>query len=287
MKNFVLVGAAGYIAPKHFEAIKSTWGNLAAIHDPYDSVGIIDRYFQLAKYFKNAKDFEGFCKDSSGLIDYFVICSPNYTHFSYCKLALQLGADAICEKPVVLYEQDINQLLELERSTGHKVWTIMQLRLGTVYPTLQEMFAKNLIPKNVPIKVTYTTPRGDWYDQSWKSDIECSGGLIFNIGVHIIDLLCSIFGPTVHVQSVMSGYRSLDVSLAFASGHSVDLWLSTQPGRVARRTITIGNKVIDLSEQFTDLHIKSYQKILAGEGFGLETSRLAIRTCNQIREQNL
>jgi UDP-N-acetyl-2-amino-2-deoxyglucuronate dehydrogenase len=267
------------------KAIKDVGGDLVAIMDPSDSVGIIDSYFPEAKYFSEFERFDRYCTDR-GDISYVSICSPNYLHDAHCRFALRIDADAICEKPLVLRERNLDQLIELEKDTGRRVWNILQLRLGNVYKDIQEYLineiANNFLFHNVSLE--YIAPRGSWYNYSWKMDREKSGGLISNIGIHLLDLLCSLFKSPVRCLSHHRGTGKHRRSEHFIQGFEnalVDVKLSVDGKE--KRMLTINDVGFDLSREIKGLHTKSYQEILNGNGFGIEDARPAIRLCDQLR----
>jgi UDP-N-acetyl-2-amino-2-deoxyglucuronate dehydrogenase len=274
-KNYVLLGA-GFVAPRHYRAIKETGGNLLAILDPYDSVGIIDSYFKDCKYFREYERFDRFCLGQD--IDYAVICSPNYLHDSHCLWALRSGFSAICEKPLVLNPRNLDQLLLAEDEYGGRIWNILQLRLS---PILQQM--KPYITQCNQVRVVYYTPRGDWYDYSWKNDVQKSGSTIFNIGIHLIDLLLYLFGTGWSISTWKNRKRSCMGHLEIRDT-KVLIELSIEKDKTPTRTFIINGHDFDLSENFGDLHTLSYQKILAGEGFGIHDVFPAIDLCSHLRD---
>ena len=298
MKKFALIGAAGYIAPRHMQAIKATGNELVAAYDPNDSVGIIDSHFPEAHFFT---EFERFDRHVDKLhrqvenkkIDFMSICSPNYLHDSHMRFALRSGADAICEKPLVLNPWNIDGLLEIEKDTGHKVNTILQLRVHPAIVALREKVKSQPRDKKYEVDLTYITSRGKWYLQSWKGDINKSGGIATNIGVHFFDMLHFIFGDLqqniVHHVSETKSSGFLEYENARVRWFlSIDLEdvpadiLAT--GQRTFRSITVDGEDIEFSGGFTDLHNRSYEQILAGNGFGLEENRTAISTVAHIRD---
>lgn len=297
MKKFALIGAAGYIAPRHMQAIKATGNDLVAAYDPNDSVGIIDSHFPTAHFFT---EFERFDRHVDKLhrqapenqINYISICSPNYLHDSHMRFALRNGADAICEKPLVLNPWNIDGLLEMEKDTGCKVNTILQLRVHPAIIALKEKVQSKQQDKKYEVDLTYITSRGKWYLQSWKGDIKKSGGIATNIGVHFFDMLHYIFGELQnnivhHVSDTKSaGYLEYENARVrwFLSVDIEDVPADIQAsGQRTFRSITVDGEEIEFSGGFTDLHIRSYEEILAGRGFGLEENRTAITTVAYIR----
>lgn len=297
MKNFALIGAAGYIAPRHMQAIKATGNRLVAAYDPNDSIGIIDSHFPDASFFT---EFERFDRQIDKLrranngqaIDYVSICSPNYLHDSHMRFALRSGADAICEKPLVLNPWNIDGLIDIEKDTGRRVNTILQLRVHPAIIALREKVQKEKRSTKHEVDLTYITSRGNWYLQSWKGDIKKSGGIATNIGVHFFDMLYFIFGElqenVVHHSSDTKAAGYLEYENARVRWFlSVDVEDVPEDqlakGQRTYRSITVDGEEIEFSGGFTDLHVRSYEEILAGRGFGLEENRTAIRTVAAIR----
>lgn len=297
MKNFALIGAAGYIAPRHMKAIKDTCNILVAAYDPNDSVGILDSQFPDADFFT---EFERFDRHIDKLkrardekqIHYVSIASPNYLHDSHMRFALRSGADAICEKPLVLNPWNIEGLKELEADTGHKVSTILQLRLHPAIVKLKKRISTNSSTRKFDLDLTYITSRGHWYLQSWKGDIKKSGGIATNIGVHFFDMLHFVFGKLqnnrVHhcAETKAAGYLEYEKARVrwFLSVDINDVPAEQRlNGQRIYRSIMLNGEQIEFSEGFTDLHTQSYEEILAGRGFGLEENRVAIETVAAIR----
>jgi len=296
--NFALIGAAGYIAPRHMQAVKDTGSRLIAAMDPSDSVGVIDSYFPEASFFT---EFERFDRHLDKLLrqrskeaaDYIAICSPNYLHDSHMRFALRAGADAICEKPLVLNPWNIDGLLEIEETSGRKVNTILQLRVHPAIMALRERVKHEAAAgRKHDVDLTYITSRGLWYLHSWKGDVKKSGGIATNIGVHFFDMLHFIFGGLqdniVHLNDAVRAGGYLEYERArvrwFLSVDADDLPAAQQAaGQRTFRSITMDGEEIEFSGGFTDLHTRSYERILAGEGFGLEENRCAISTVATIR----
>jgi len=289
VKNFVLIGGAGYVAPKHMKAIKAVGGDLIACLDPHDSVGILDSYFSNCKYFSEFERFDRYCSGRD--IDYVVVCSPNYLHDAHCRFGLRIGADVICEKPLVLNERNLDGLLECEREYGGRIWNIMQLRYN------QELIDYSMsVDFHIAMKtqsrsvLMYYAPRGSWYDYSWKSDVEKSGGLITNIGVHLIDMLVQLFQPGYKYDRLdfscdergVCDDQTLRFGLRLGKA-TIDIILSTNPEYQASRILHVGGKRFDLSKGFGASHNTSYERIMDGHGFGVESVRPAIRICETIR----
>jgi UDP-N-acetyl-2-amino-2-deoxyglucuronate dehydrogenase len=274
MKNFALIGAAGYIAKRHVEAIKSINGNLIMMCDPNDNVGYIDSLFPNCKYFKEIERFDrqlnrfDFQNDK---IDYVSICSPNYLHDSHIRLSVRNNCNVICEKPLVLKTEHLNMLKEVEAKYNKKVLTILQLRLHPVIKELKKQVQNS--NEKFKIKLKYITPRGMWYDYSWKGDIDKSGGVLFNIGIHFFDMLIWIFGEPVIDNVQISNKKALG-TLNFKNAE-VEFYLSIDYNDLphkewkAFRSLNINDKDYDFSEGFTELHNISYEKIINGEGFGI------------------
>ena len=299
-KNFALIGAAGYIAPRHMKAIKETGNNLVAALDPYDGIGIMDSHFPEAHFFTEFERFDRFVdkwhREQEKRIDYIGITTPNYLHDAHIRFALKNGADAICEKPLVLNPHNIDQLKVIENETGKKVYNILQLRLHDSIIALKEKVSKELEanPNKVyDIDLTYLTSRGKWYFQSWKGDEAKSGGIASNIGVHFYDMLCWIFGDVeeniVHLKTQDANAGSFKLKNA-----NVRWFLSVNydyipedvkaKGMRTYRSITVDGDEIEFSGGFTDLHTRSYEEILKGNGFGLDEAYSSIRTVSTIRK---
>lgn len=297
MKNFALIGAAGYIAPRHLKAIRDTGNNLVAAYDPNDSVGIMDAYFPDADFFTEFERFDRHIDKikrikNKNKIDYVSIASPNYLHDSHARFALRSGAHAICEKPLVLNPWNIDGLKEIESDTGHKIYTILQLRLHPAIITLRKKVKAALPSKKYDLDLTYITSRGHWYLQSWKGDVNKSGGIATNIGVHFYDMLHFVFGAAqsnvVHYCSNMKAAGYLEYERArvrwFLSIDIDDIPTENRlKGQRTYRSISIDTEEIEFSDGFTDLHTRSYEEILKGQGFGLEENRVAIETVAAIR----
>lgn len=301
MKNFAIIGAAGYIAPRHMQAIKETQNRLVAVADPADSVGILDRYFLDVRYFPEIERFDRHLEKlrhgpEQNKVQYVAICSPNYLHDAHVRLALRSGCIAICEKPLVINPWNLDQLAQVETETGGKVNTIMQLRL---HPAVQQLKAhleaqKTASPaspkKQVSLK--YITGRGPWYQLSWKGREERSGGLVTNIGIHFFDMLLWLFGNLqqmeVSVLTPTDAKGTLELEFATVSWHlSVDFknlpFDATAGGATMFRSITIDGKELDFTGGFSSLHTRSYDEILNGNGFGIEDARPAIELVHKIR----
>lgn len=295
-KNFALIGASGYIAPRHLKAIKDTNNNLLAAFDRFDSVGIIDSYFPNSNFFVEPEIFDRFIEklkfDEDVHLDYVSICTPNYLHDSHIRMALRRGADAICEKPLVLNPWNLDALQKMEIESGQRIWNILQLRLHKSIIDLKAKVESAPKDKVFDVDLTYITSRGNWYYTSWKGDLRKSGGIATNIGVHFYDMLSWIFGGVkkneVHVQTHdrSSGYLEFERARVrwFLSINGDTLPNEVKmKGQRTYRSITIEGNELEFSDGFTDLHTKIYKGILEGNGFGIEEARNAIEIVHEIR----
>lgn len=298
MKNFGLIGAAGYIAPRHMKAIKDTGNDLLAAFDTFDSVGVIDSYFPNTDFFVEFERFDRHIEklkyDKDTHLDYVSVCTPNYLHDAHIRFALRREADAICEKPLVLNPWNIDALQNMEKETGKKVWNILQLRVHPSIIALKEKIAKGPKDKIYDIDLTYLTSRGNWYFTSWKGDVSKSGGIASNIGVHFYDMLTWIFGDvkrnTVHIHSHdrAGGFLELErarVRWFLAINENLLPKEIKEKGQRTYRSITIENEELEFSSGFTDLHTRSYEEIIKGNGYGMEASRTAIEIVHDIRHK--
>ncbi len=298
MKKFALIGVSGYIAPRHMAAIKDTKNNLVAAIDPNDSVGIIDSFFPEASFFTEFERFDRYVdkeRRKGRNIDYVSICSPNYLHDSHIRFALRSGSDVICEKPLVLNPWNIDGLKEIEKDTGQKVNTILQLRIHPSIQKLRDKVHKKPSSKKYEVDLTYITSRGSWYLRSWKGDVNKSGGIATNIGVHFFDMLGFIFGDLqeniVHSSEDTSAAGYLEYQNARVRWFlSVDYQNIPnhikEKGQRTFRSISIDGEELEFSDGFTDLHRLSYERILNSDGFGLDENRAAIETVSNIRNSN-
>jgi len=303
MKNFAIIGASGYIAPRHMEAIKETGNRLIAAFDPYDGIGIIDSFFPESSFFNQFERFDRFIdkwhRSKQSSIDYISITSPNYLHDAHIRFALKNNCDVICEKPLVLNPHNIDQLALIEDETGKKVNTILQLRL---HPSIIDLKKRVILElKNNPDKIfdidlTYITSRGKWYFYSWKGDESKSGGIASNIGIHFFDMLSWIFGPikksnlyvnTKDTSSGFSNYKNANVRWFLSINKEYLPDHVKKSGIKTYRSMKVGEEEVNFSKGFKDLHIESYKKILSGNGFGLKDSYNSIETVSIIRNQNL
>lgn len=296
MKKFAIIGVGGFIAPRHLQAIRDTGNECVVALDKNDSVGIIDSYFPDAAFFTEFERFDRFIdkrhRDKGEKIDYVSICSPNYLHDAHIRFALRVGADAICEKPLVLNPWNLDALKVVAEEYGRKVNVILQLRLHEAIQALRREILDGPKDKRYQIELTYITPRGKWYLVSWKGDVQKSGGVATNIGVHFFDMLTWIFGPAkqsvVNLSTPLKMAGVLELQRAdvkwFLSLDRNDLPVSHRGEKPKTyRSITVDGKEVEFSEGFTALHTTSYQEILAGRGFGMEDTRQAIEIVSQIR----
>ncbi len=293
--NFALIGVGGYIAIRHVKAIKETGNNLIATLDPFDSVGFLDSYFPEADFFHEFERFERHADKLSRTdkkIDYVSICSPNYLHDSHIRFALRHKANAICEKPLVLNPWNIDALEEIEKETGKKIYNILQLRLHQSIIDLKKKVDEGPKDKIYDIDLSYITSRGKWYHYSWKGDMQKSGGIATNIGVHFFDMLSWIFGPvkssTVHMSELDKAAGFLELERANVRWVlSIDETMLPDDikakGQRTYRSIMIENQEIEFSAGFTDLHTESYKNILVDNGFGLKEARNSIEMVYNIR----
>jgi UDP-N-acetyl-2-amino-2-deoxyglucuronate dehydrogenase len=297
MKQFALIGAAGYIAPRHMGAIKENGHSIVCALDRFDSVGVLDSFFPSADFFT---EFERFDRHIEKLrlkgspIDYVSVCSPNYLHDAHIRFGLRNHADVICEKPIVLNPWNIDSLADIEKQTGKKVYNILQLRLHPAIIALKQMIADGPADKIYDVELTYITSRGNWYYSSWKGDVIKSGGIATNIGVHFYDMLSWVFGELkgnvvhLHQHDRAAGYLEFDKA-------RVRWFLSIQAdtipdelreaGKRTFRSLSINGESFEFSDGFTELHTTSYRKILEGEGFGLMEAKTAIEIVHSIRTQ--
>ncbi len=299
-KNFALIGAAGYVAPKHLKAIKETDNKLLAALDRFDSVGVLDSYFPEASFFVEFERFDRHIeklKRRKGItLDYVSICTPNYLHDAHIRMALRQGANAICEKPLVLNPWNIQPLIEIERECAKKVNTILQLRLHDSIIALKEKIDKGPKDKIYNVDLTYLTSRGNWYNNSWKGEIAKSGGVATNIGIHFFDMLLWIFGGvtenTVHQNDLFSASGCLELERARVRWFlSIDYTMIPETVKLRNqrtyRSIMVDGEEIEFSSGFTELHTKSYQEIIKGNGFGLTDAKPSIQLVHDIRNAEL
>lgn len=292
--NFALTGLAGYIAPRHLQAIRDTGNRLVAAVDPHDSVGLIDSYFPDAAFFTEVERFDRHLErlrrgpeaERVGMVS---VCSPNHLHDAHIRLALRVEADAICEKPLVLNPWNLDQLAEIEAESGHRVWTVLQLRVHPALVALRERLASENRRRHV--RLTYVTSRGTWYRYSWKGDAKKSGGVATNVGVHFFDLLGWLFGAPVrhdvHLAEPERVAGTMDLPGAdvewFLSLDERDLPAGRPEGQTTYRSITVDGDEVEFSGGFRDLHTRVYEETLAGRGFGIEDARASIDLVHRIR----
>lgn len=300
MKNFAIMGVGGYIAPRHLKAIKDTGNNLVAALDVSDSVGILDSFFPNSDFFTEYERFDRHIErlrriQNEKSVDYISICTPNYLHDSHIRFALRSGANAICEKPIVLNPWNIDALIELEKDSGKKVFTILQLRLHPSIIKLKNQISNEIGKNKYDVDLTYITSRGNWYHYSWKGDEKKSGGIATNIGVHFYDMLHFVFGElisnVVHYKddNKMSGYLEYTNARVrwYLSVDYNDLPIEVKKnGQKTFRSITVNGEELEFSDGFGELHTKIYEEILDGKGFELEENRVAIETVSKIRTSN-
>jgi UDP-N-acetyl-2-amino-2-deoxyglucuronate dehydrogenase len=296
MKRFAVIGVGGYIAPRHLKAIKDTGNVVVAALDKNDSVGIIDSYFPDADFFTEFERFDRHLellrRHGAEKVDYVTICSPNYLHDAHIRFALRIGADAICEKPLVLNPWNVAALEEIEQETGHRINTILQLRLHPTIISLKQQVDSGPKNKLYEVELTYITSRGRWYNVSWKGDIHKSGGVATNIGVHFFDMLTWIFGDvrtnTVNLHRHTKACGVLELERArvkwFLSLDHEDLPYKSEPKQKTYRSMTIDGREIEFSEGFTDLHTKSYEQILQGRGFTTKDILTSVKIVSEIRK---
>ena len=301
MDNFALIGVGGYVAPRHLRAIRDSGNRLVAAVDPFDSVGILDRYNLDARFFTEFERFDRFLeklrrKSSDRQVTYVSICSPNYLHDAHVRLALRVKAHAICEKPLVISPWNLDQLAELEGEFGRRVYTVLQLRVHPKLVELREELLKSSPDHRFDVSLTYVTRRGPWYGVSWKGSEEKSGGVAMNIGIHFFDMLMWLFGPVqecqVHLRQTekMAGFLALERADVrwFLSVDATDLPAGyLEAGKPAFRSITIDGSEVEFSGGFEDLHTRVYERTLAGNGFGIEDARPSVDLVHRIRTSEI
>lgn len=296
VQNFAITGVAGYIAPRHLKAIKDTGNRLVAATDPHDAVGILDRFAFDCRFFTEVERFDRHLEKlrrgpEESRVNYVSVCSPNYLHDSHMRMALRVGANVICEKPLVINPWNLDALEELEQETGCRVATILQLRVHPQLVALRERLIAAPKPRH-SVRLTYITARGGWYHVSWKGHEDRSGGIVTNIGIHFFDLITWLFGPVqrsvVHVREPQRAAGVLELERAdvqwFLSTDSSDLPFKPEPGvKTTYRSITVDGDEIEFSEGFADLHTRVYEETLAGRGFGIAEARPSVELTSQIR----
>jgi UDP-N-acetyl-2-amino-2-deoxyglucuronate dehydrogenase len=297
-KNFAMTGVAGFVAARHLKAIHDTGNRLVAAVDPHDAVGVLDRYAFDVRFFT---EFERFDRHLEKLkrgpeaerVNFLTVCSPNYLHDAHMRLALRVGADALCEKPLVINPWNLDGLQDLERETGRRIYTVLQLRLHPALAGFREEL-KKAPGKRYRVQLAYLTARGRWYDVSWKGVEERSGGIVTNIGIHFFDLLVWLFGEVeatqVHLREQKRAAGTMTLKNAdvewYLSAEASDLPFTPQPGsKTTFRAITVDGQQLEFSEGFTDLHTRVYEEVLAGRGFGIADARPSIELSHRIRQE--
>ena len=291
--RFALLGAAGYIAPRHLDAIRHVGGELVAAHDPHDSVGVLDRYAPEAAFFTEYERFDRHLdklRRAGRGVDYLAVCSPNHLHDAHCRLGLRLGASVVCEKPATLNPWNLDALAELEVESPGRVWCVLQSRLHPSFARLRELGADGRAHR---VRIAYVTPRGPWYRYSWKGDPERSGGVVANIGIHLFDALLTCFGRVVECATRELGVERAAGTLTLARPGGppteVEWLLSVRAADLPdaadgpHRRFEVDGEPIDFSSGFEELHRASYERILAGEGFGLADARPAVALVSELR----
>ena len=296
MKNFIIIGASGYIAPRHMKAIKETGNNLIAAFDPYDGIGIMDSFFPEASFFTEFERFDRYLdmiKRNGQQIDYVCVCSPNYLHDAHIRFGLKLGCDVICEKPIVLNPWNINSLIQVEKESSNKVHAILQLRLHPSIISLKDRIIKSSSDKIFNIDLKYITSRGKWYHHSWKGDYDKSGGILSNIGIHFFDMLIWIFGDVIDLKKEFED-KSTAKGVIVLEKAKVNWFLSVDYENIPKdvkdeglrtyRSLKIGDDEIEFSTGFTDLHTLSYERIINNQSFSLKDTYKAIELVSKLRE---
>jgi len=300
-RNFAITGVAGFVAPRHLKAISDTGNRLVAAVDPHDAVGILDRYSFDVRFFTEIERFDRHLEKlrrgpEADRVHYVSICSPNYLHDAHIRLALRVGAHAICEKPIVINPWNLDALEELEHESGRTVNTVLQLRLHPTLLALKERLAAEPAGRPHDVRLTYITARGAWYGVSWKGSDERSGGLVTNIGIHFFDLLLWLFGPLVdcrvHLREAerMAGFLELARARVqwLLSTRTEDLPFAPRPGvKTTHRSIAVDGQEVEFSDGFTDLHTRVYEEALAGRGFRIPDARPSIELSHRIRHTDV
>ena len=295
MKNFAITGVAGFVAPRHLKAISDTGHRLVAAVDPHDAVGVLDRYWFDVRFFTEFERFDRHLEklrrtSEQDRVHYMSICSPNYLHDAHIRLALRVGAHAICEKPLVINPWNLDALQDLESESGVRINTVLQLRLHPAVMAFRESLAREPVRRH-QVTLSYITSRGRWYDVSWKGSPERSGGIVTNIGIHFFDLLLWLFGRVqsseVHLREAKRASGSLQLERAdvrwFLSTEAADLPFTPTLGSTTFRSMVVDGTQFEFSDGFTDLHTRVYEQVLAGHGYGIEDSRPSIELTHQIR----
>ena len=300
IQNFAMTGVGGFVAPRHLRAIRDTGHRLVAAVDPKDSVGVLDQYSYDVRFFTEFERFDRYLEklrrgNSEARVNWLSVCSPNYLHDAHCRLGLRVGADVICEKPLVINPWNLDALQQVEAETGHRVYNLLQLRVHPALVALRDKLAADAGAKH-EVLLTYVTSRGPWYDVSWKGQVEKSGGVPTNIGIHFFDLLIWLFGTPVehrvHLNDPrrMAGFIELERARVrwFLSVDRRDLPQQAAPGgKTTHRSITVDGTEIEFSEGFTDLHTRVYAETLAGRGFGIDVARPSISLVHALRHTDV
>lgn len=282
--RFALIGAAGFVAPRHMRAIRDLGHQLVATLDPHDSVGILDTMAPGCRHFVEPERFDrhlGKLRRSGQGVDYVSVCSPNYLHDAHCRLAMRAGADVICEKPLVLSPWNLDALAELEHETGRRVWTVLQLRVNPALIALRDTI--RAASERAGALLHYATPRGPWYGSSWKGDEARSGGLLANIGIHLFDLLLWLYGPVRHGR--VTAFSQTQASGRLEHATTSTSWMLSLDGAESKRVLHMASGDQDLSDGFKDAHTVVYAETLAGRGFGIEDARPAVELVHALRSQ--
>lgn len=299
--NFALTGVAGYIAPRHLKAIRDSGNKLVAAVDPNDSVGFLDQYGFDVRFFTEIERFDRHLEKlrrgpENHRVQFLSVCSPNYLHDAHCRLALRIGADVICEKPLVINPWNLDALQELEAETGRRIWTVLQLRLHPKLLALRNALHAQPSTAQRDVVLTYITARGGWYHVSWKGSEEKSGGIATNIGIHLLDLMGWMFGEPKAIQlhladrKRMAGFIEHERARVrwFLSVDPDDLPFPASPGKVATfRSISVDGEEVEFTDGFADLHTRVYEEVLAGRGFGIDDARPSVVLVHRIRTANV
>lgn len=279
MSKFAIIGAAGYVAPRHIKAIQETGGTLCAVLDPSDRLGHLDACSFETEVFHKETEFEAWIRAYP--VDYIAICAPNYLHSQMCQWAMRQGADVICEKPLALNPADLDIMQEIEEQTGRRVYTVLQLRL---HPMIDQIM--RFTPDDPFVgTLNYITPRGRWYWKSWKGIADQSGGILFNIGIHMFDMLGYLFGEVDKAILYSNNNETAAGYIKFSEGAHIDWTLSTSPARKPCRSLSIGDLDFNFTEGFTNLHTEVYRRIMSGQGFGIEDARQAVELAYRLKQQ--
>ncbi len=299
-KNFAVTGVAGFVAPRHLKAISDTGNRVVAAVDPHDAVGLLDRFGFDVRFFTEFERFDRHLEKlrrgpEADRVQYVSVCSPNYLHDAHMRMALRVGADAICEKPLVINPWNLDALVDLEAETGRRVYTVLQLRLHPALAAFRERLQASPAKRHT-VQLAYLTARGRWYDVSWKGVDERSGGIVVNIGIHFFDLLVWLFGAVegaeVHLREGKRAAGTLRLANAdvqwYLSAEVADRPFAAVPGsKTTFRSITVDGEQLEFSEGFTDLHTRVYEEVIAGRGFGIDQARPSIELSQRIRQAPL